>query len=161
MLPLILFATPANSDKGFFLLFGLVLIPILWTYGGWHENTCMAEETQNAKKTIPLALLTGIFLITVFYVSINFIYLYLVPPKEIVNANLIAADILQILAGGSGRKILEAFIIISSFGCINAMIMIGSRVTYAMGKNNAIFRYIGEMNSRYGTPIRAIIINGV
>lgn len=150
---------PVNSGKGIFWLFGLSLIPILWTYGGWHENTFMAEETKNAKRTIPLALLSGISLVTVLYVSINFIYLYLVPPKEILNANLVAADLLQILAGGSGRKILEAFIIISSLGCINAMIMTGSRVTYAMGKDNAIFRYIGKIDGRYGTPIRALIIN--
>jgi len=152
---------PVNSDKGIFLSFGLALIPILWTYGGWHENTFIAEETRNARKTIPIALLTGVSLITLLYIAINFIYLYLVPAKEIANANLIAADTLQILAGERGRKILEAFIIISSLGCINAMIITGSRVTYAMGKDNAIFRYIGEMNGRYGTPIRAIIINAV
>jgi amino acid transporter len=150
-----------NCDKSIFLSFGLALIPILWTYGGWHENTFMAEETKNAKKTIAIALLMGICVVTVLYVAINSIYLYLVPIKKIADSNLIAAKVLQILCGKSGRKILEAFIIISSLGCINAMIMTGSRVTYTMAKDNIIFRYIGKVNSKHSTPIRAIILNAI
>jgi APA family basic amino acid/polyamine antiporter len=152
---------PAHADRYLFSSFGLALIPILWTYGGWHENTFMAGETHNAKKVLPVALLTGISVITALYVAINFIYLYYVPAKEIANATLIAADVLQILVGRGARKILEAFIVLSSLGCINAMIMTGSRVTYAMAKDNAIFKYIGQTNRRYGTPTRAITINAI
>jgi amino acid transporter len=41
------------------------------------------------------------------------------------------------------------------------MIITGSRVTYAMAKDNAFFSYIGKVNVKYGTPQRAIIINAV
>jgi len=127
--------------------------------GGWHENTFVAGETKDAKKTIPFALITGVLIITLFYVAINYIYIYLIPVREISNAKLIASDVLQILLGTSGRKLLEALIIISALGCLNAMIITGSRVTYAMAKDNIIFRYIGQANVRYGTPERAIAIS--
>ncbi|MFH0888682.1 MAG: amino acid permease [Planctomycetota bacterium] len=155
------YSPPITLNKEIFALLGLALIPILWTYGGWHENTFVAGETKNAKKTIPFALITGVFIITSFYVAINYIYIYLIPIREITNSNLIASDVLQILLGGNGKKLLEVMIIISSLGCLNAMIITGSRVTYAMAKDNIIFKYMGKPNTKYGTPHRAIIINAI
>ena len=150
-----------NLDRRIFPLFCLALIPILWTYGGWHENTFMAGETKDARKILPIALFIGVSIITSIYVAMNFLYIYLIPASEIANTNLIASDMLQILFGKSGRKILEALVIISSLGCINAMIITGSRITYIMAKDNVIFKYIGEVNTKYNTPLRAIIINAV
>jgi amino acid transporter len=152
---------PGFSNKGFFSSFGLALIPILWTYGGWHENTFVAEETKDTRKILPFALITGIFIVTSLYLAINFLYIYLIPPTKIANISLIASEALQILLGEKGRKLFEIFVIVSSIGCINAMIITGSRVTYAMAKDNAFFSYIGKVNVKYGTPQRAIIINAV
>ena len=148
-----------GADGNILALFCLALIPILWTYGGWHESTFVAGETKDAQKVIPPALIIGIALITLIYLSINCLYLYLIPAQQMVNAKLIAADILEILFGNYGRKILEALVIISSLGCLNAMIVTGSRVTYAMAKDNRIFNYIGEVDRRFQTPARAVIIN--
>ncbi len=155
------YSVPATFDGGVFPCFGLALIPILWTYGGWHENTFMAGETKDVAKTLPFALIMGIFIVTVFYLAINFLYIYLIPGTKIANSSLIASDVLQILWGKIGRKILEALVIISSLGCLNAMIITGSRITYAMAKDNVIFRWIGKVNTRYETPDRAIVINAI
>jgi amino acid transporter len=155
------YSTPVICDKRVFLSFGLALIPILWTYGGWHENTFVAEETKNAHKTIPAALFIGISVVTMLYLAINFVYVLLVPITEMAHSDLIVVNVLQTLCGVHGKKIFEAFVIISSLGCMNAMIMTGSRVTYAMAKDNIIFRYIGEVNNKYDTPLRSIIVNAV
>lgn len=152
-------STPITFDGGTFSVIGLALIPILWTYGGWHENTFVAGETKNARKILPFALITGIFIVTSLYLAVNFLYLYLIPVREMANSNLIASDALQILYGKNGRKMFEALVIISSLGCLNAIIITGGRITYAMAKDNAIFRYIGEISKKYGTPHRAITTN--
>jgi APA family basic amino acid/polyamine antiporter len=119
----------------------------------------MAGETRNAGVTVPHALIAGISVVSAVYLAINFIYVCFIPIKEMANNNLIAANLLQILYGKSGRKVFEALVIMSSLGCINAMIMTGSRVTYAMARDNIIFKYIGEVNGNFGTPLRAIVIN--
>lgn len=150
-----------STDKGIFSMFGLALIPILWTYGGWHESTFVTSETKDYKRSLPFVLIIGLLLIILSYVTINLVYIYLIPVKEIAKANLIASNMMQILYGQSGKKILEILIMISSLGCINAMIITGSRVTYAMAKDNSVFRYIGQIDSKYATPARAIIINAV
>ena len=153
---------PMEPTKGgFFPLFGLALIPILWTYGGWHENTFVAEETKDARRTLPFALITGISVIILLYLVINALFIYLISPAKMANVGLIAPEALRILFGKSGKKLFEALVIISSLGCLNAMIITGSRVTYAMSKDNAFFRYIGKIKAECGTPYRAIIIIAV
>ena len=155
------YSVQVNADKGILSLFGLALIPVLWTYGGWHENTFVAEETKNPRRILPLALIIGIFVVTSLYLAINSVYIYLIHPDQMRGATLIGSDVLQILCGVQGRKILEAIVLISSLGCINGMVITGGRVTYAMTKDNTIFRYIGRVNAKFGTPVLAMIINGV
>jgi len=65
-------------DKNILSLLGLALIPILWAYGGWHENTFVAEETKDAGRTLPQALTIGVSLITALYLAVNFLYIYLI-----------------------------------------------------------------------------------
>lgn len=140
---------------------GLSMIPILWTYGGWHESVFVAGETREAEKSLPFILMTTIFIITLIYVFMNILYFYLVPPHKIANAPLIASDIFQILFGENGKRFLELLIIIYAIGCINAMIITGSRITYAMARDHRLFRYLGAEDPKFGTPLRSIGLNAL
>lgn len=153
------FATSVLPWPKAFIYFGLALIPILWTYGGWHENTFVAGETKDASRVLPAALLIALSLVVALYLAINFLYLYLMPAEKIAVSPLIGSDMMHILYADRGRKIFELLIVISSLACINAMIITGSRITYALANDNAIFRYLGEVNSRYNSPLRAMLIN--
>ena len=141
--------------------FGLLLVPVLWTYGGWHENTYMTEETKDAQKVLPIALTVSTLFITTIYVLLNVIYLYIIPAKEMVKADLIAGDVMNRIFGELGRKWIDALIVVSSFGTLNATIMTSSRITYAMSIDNPLFRYFSHISERFRTPVRAILINAV
>jgi len=154
-------SVPITIERKSLSLFSLALIPVLWTYGGWHENTFVGGETRDAKRNLPLALIIGILIVSLLYLAINFLYIYLIPVDKIAYANLIASDVFHILFGKNGKKVFEALVIISSLGCINAMIITGSRITYALAEDNIIFRYLGKVNNKYCTPHWAIILNGI
>lgn len=141
--------------------FALALVPIFWTYGGWHENTFVAEETRDPTRTLPRALVGAVSFITLLYLAANFLYMYLIPVSEISGSPLIGADVFSILFGDTGRKIFEALVIAASIGAINAMIITGSRVSYAMAKDNALFGYLEKLSSRTAVPYRAILVNGI
>lgn len=151
--------TSLTLDVGFFQLFGVALIPILWTYGGWHENTFLAGETKDATATVPFALITGCLIIISLYVIMNCIYIYLLPVPAIASAQLIGSDIMELLWGPTGKKLFDAFVVVISIGCINAMIMAGGRVTYAMATDNVLFAYLGHVNAGHSAPYRAVFFN--
>jgi amino acid transporter len=152
---------PFPAGKNLLSMFGLAFVPILWTYGGWHENTYVTGETKEAPKVLPRALMTGTLIVTVLYLLMNFVYLYLVPIGRIAGSELIASDVMQILFGKWGQKAVEALVLISAFGAINGMIITSSRITFAMAEDNAVFRYLSKVDERFRTPARSIIANSV
>lgn len=155
------FSSAAASGKGLLPAVGLALIPILWTYGGWHEGTFVAEETRDAPKTLPRSLITGVTLVTVLYVAVNALYIYLLPVEKIASSSLIGSDAFAVLCGEWGRKLFAAVVVAGSLGCINAMIITGSRITYAMAQDYAVFAYLAKLDERYVSPRRAIIVTAV
>jgi len=150
-----------GGTHGLISLLGLALIPVLWTYGGWHEGTYVTGETRNAQRVLPRALIAGTLIIIVFYILLNMVYIYLVPVREIAQTNLIASNIMQVLFGEPAKKMVEILVVISAFGAINGMIITTSRITYALGKDHLIFRYLGKVGPRFSTPARSIVINGL
>lgn len=139
--------------------FGLALIPILWTYGGWRDNVFLAGETRDAHKSVPFALLTACAFVTVIYLLMNAFYLYLMTPEKIAHTRLIANEVLTILWGPTGAKLLEGIIVVSALGVINAMLMTGSRIAHAMSCDNPLFKTLQSVNEKTGTPLRALIFN--
>jgi basic amino acid/polyamine antiporter, APA family len=142
--------------------FALVLIPILWTYGGWQENVFVAGETKDAGKNLPFALTGTVLVVSSLYIFLNAIFLYLIPTETMANSKLIAADVLSVLYGGqTSSKVLEALVVIYAIGSINAMIITGSRVTYAMAQDVPLFKLLASEKPEATTPIRALAVNVV
>lgn len=142
-------------------LLALALIPVLWTYGGWHENTFVARETRNAGRTLPRALIAGVALVTFLYMIVNVLYIYLIPTEKIADVSLIGSEVFYILHGAKGKIIFETVIVMASLGSINAMLITGSRITHAMARDNNAIAGLEKVDGRFGSPTRAIVVNAV
>ena len=151
----------SQMDRWIVSSFVLALIPILWTYGGWHESSFVAGETKDARRSIPLSLLMGILIVTTLYLGANVTYLYLMPIEKLKTSPLIGSDLMRLLCGKPGQKLLEALVILFSLGSINAMIIAGSRVTYALAQDHPLFKVFGEVDRHRHTPAPAILVNGL
>ena len=134
------------------------MIAIIWTYGGWNCLSFTAGEIKNPKRNIPLSLFFGVSLITVIYAAVNYIYLYALPIDEITGVVRIAEKAATALFGGTGASLISAAVIISVFGALNATILTGARVYYAMAKDNLFFKRVANVHPRYRTPGFSIFI---
>ena len=141
--------------------FLLALIPVLWTYGGWQESVFVAGETREARKSLPFALLGTVAVVGSAYMCVNALLLYLLPPEKIAASPLIAADVLDLLYGGLSGKLLEALVVLYSIGSVNAMIITGSRVTYAMAQDFPLFQFLARTDGKTNTPTAALLLNAV
>ncbi len=147
---------PASVGKNFLGGFGLALIFILWTYGGWNEATYVAGEVRQPEKTLPRSLVLGISGIIVLYLLINCVYLYVLPLEQMQESPTVAADVLERLVGPRGGQIVAIMVIISTFGALNGLILTGARISYAMGRDHTLFRWLGHVHPRFQTPAIAI-----
>ena len=87
----------------------------------------------------------------------------MVPISEMpgIKDNRIAAEAAQRMLGGSGQAFIAAAILISTFGCVNGLILAGARVVYAMARDRLFFPSMATVHARFRTPARALALQGV
>lgn len=141
--------------------FFLALVAGLFAFGGWHMVTYNSEETVNPRKTIPRALMLGTVIVTLCYIALNAVYMYILPLDVVASSKRIAADAADALLGYGGGSFMSSLVIFSTFGALSGIILCGPRVYYSMAKDGLLFRWVGAIHPRYQTPHRAIIIQAV
>jgi APA family basic amino acid/polyamine antiporter len=134
----------------------------LFAYGGWHMVTYAAEETKDAARTIPRALLIGTTIVTIAYISVNAAYLAVLPLESVTKSTRVAADFADAVAGSAaGGRALSALVILSSLGAMTGIILAGPRVYLAMAQDGVLFKWAGALHPKYRTPHIAVVLQGV
>ena len=141
--------------------FILAIAAGLFAYGGWHMVTYTAGETRNAARTLPRALVVGTLIVTACYAGLNAIYLRLLPLEVVRASTRVAADAADVLFGGGGARMMSILVMISTFGAVNGIILMGPRVYYSMAHDGTLFKWLGAVHPTFGTPHRAILLQAV
>ena len=141
--------------------FALALIAGLFTYGGWHMVTYAAEETTDPARTLPRALIIGTLVVTVCYVALNVVYMYILPLDRMVASTRVAADAADAVLGSGGSGVMAGLVILSTLGGLTAVVLAGPRAYYAMARDGVLFSWVGSLHPVYGTPHRAIVMQAI
>jgi APA family basic amino acid/polyamine antiporter len=133
----------------------------LFAYGGWHMVTYAAEETKDATRTIPRALLIGTVVVTIAYIGVNAAYLAVLPLETVTKSTRVAADFADAVAGSAaGGQALSVLVILSTMGAMTGIILAGPRVYLAMAQDGVLFKWAGALHPTYRTPHIAIALQG-
>jgi len=161
--------------SGFTLLaaLGMAMVGTLFSSDAWNNITFTAGEVINPRKNIPLSLAFGTILVTVLYLLANLVYISVLPLRgEPTGADVaqrgiqyamndrIGTAAMTGLFGNYTVLVMAAFIVISTFGCNNGLILSGARIYYSMAVDKLFFRKAGHLNAKgvpaYGLYIQAI-----
>jgi APA family basic amino acid/polyamine antiporter len=134
------------------------LVMSFFSFGGWWDASKLAGEVSNPKRTLPLALVLGVAIVTTVYLAVNAVFLYLVPPAQIASDEVFAALAGQALFGRAGEIVFSIVVVISVAGALAAVFMAFPRVYYAMARDGLFFRSFVTLNPERGTPVRAIAL---
>jgi APA family basic amino acid/polyamine antiporter len=150
-------AWPAGTSLS---LLATALIPVLWTYDGWADPASMAGEIRNPQRNLPLALISGAVCVMLVYLIVNIGFLYAVSPQQMAHEKLIAATVASRIPvfGGAGAAVIAAAVVISAFSGLNASMMTGSRIFFAMADRGLLFRAVAHVSPRFATPPVAIAL---
>jgi APA family basic amino acid/polyamine antiporter len=145
-------------------LLGPAMVGALFASDAWNNVTFTAGEVRNPARTLPLALLFGTLLTTVLYLAVNISYLAVLPFEGIAHApsdRVASAMVVAAFPGSSWPAYaVAAGILISTFGCVNGMVLAGARVSYAMARDGLFFRQAGELNAAR-VPAAALWMQGL
>jgi len=133
-------------------------IPVMFTYSGWNAAAYMAEEIRDPGRNVPRALFLGTAIVTVIYLLINVLYLYVIPIGELAGVQGSVLDVVaDRLLGMRAGDIMAVVAIVSLAAGINAWTFAGPRVYFAMARDNAFFKSAARVHPRYKTPAASIL----
>ena len=144
--------------------FAAAMLGALWGYDGWNNLTLVAGEVKNPQRNIPIALISGIVLIMVFYIFIHFAYYYVLTPTEIASvseSSSVAQEVAVRFLGAGALTLMAAGLMASSLGTLHTSILTGARVPYAMAKDGLMFKSLGRLSKKTHVPVGALIVQGV
>lgn len=136
--------------------FGLALIGVSFSYGGYQHATFIAAEVKDADRIVPRAMLLGIGIVCLAYLSINVAYLKLLPIEKIAASTGVASEAVSTVWAWGG-KFISFLIVLSVLGTIGIYILTAPRIYFAMAKDGLFFKQFAEIHPRYQTPFWAII----
>lgn len=137
---------------------GLALVAALFAYDGWIAATLIAGEVRDPGRALPRALAWGTAIIVITYLTINVAYLYALPLADLAASKAVAVDAMTRVSGPGGAAVIAALVMLSTFGGLNAGLMTGPRVYYAMAEDGLFFRRVAAVHPRFGTPHVAVVM---
>jgi APA family basic amino acid/polyamine antiporter len=143
---------------GGFSIFAAAFIPVIFAYSGWNAVTYIAGEVKDPEKNLPRALLFGVLIVTALYLAVNAVYIYAVPVTEMKGALRMSEVATTALFGYQTSAWITAIITISILGALNVVTMIGPRIYYAMARDGVLFKGLGRVHPKFGTPTSAILL---
>ena len=120
----------------------------MFSQSAWNNITFAGEEVRNPGWTLPRALLVGCLIVTTIYVLANVAYLNVLPFSGIQHApeDRVATAAATSLFGPGAAVVMAIAIMISTFGCVNGLILSGARVSFAMARDGLFFKELARLN---------------
>ena len=138
----------------------VALQSVVITYGGWQSGLYFSEEDRDPARNLPRSMIGGVAAVIVVYLLVNVALLSLLPIPDLARTTLPAADAAQVLIGRRGGEIITILSIVSLPPMLNAILMIGTRILFAMGRDGLLWSRASAVNQG-GTPSAAMIATTV
>jgi basic amino acid/polyamine antiporter, APA family len=153
----------AGLSMTFLAAVGVAMSKALFAYDAWNTVTFAAEEIREPQRNLPRALVLGSVVTTLVYIGACAVYLYVLPLTAMAHVveNRVAADVAGVLLGGFGVTAVSIAILVSTFGCVNGLILGGGRVLFAMARDGLFFASAGRVHPTRHTPVNALVLQGI
>lgn len=136
--------------------FGLAMVFVLLTYGGWNEAAYLSAEMKNGRRDMVRALVLSLTIITGLYLLVTWAYWQGLGLEGMRKSDAIAADLLRSAFGPVGANLISLIVAVAAITSINATIIVGARSSYAAGVDWPVLARLGAWDGRTGTPANAL-----
>ncbi len=138
--------------------YGLAMIFVLLTYGGWSEAAYLAAEIQDVERNMVRVLVGSIGVIFLVFLLVNLAYLKGLGLSTLADSEVVAADLMGQVFGATGAKFISLLIAVSALGAMQGTILTGARTNYALGQDWKLLSWLGRWDHETQTPLREHIL---
>jgi APA family basic amino acid/polyamine antiporter len=134
------------------------LVAAFFSFGGWWDLSKLAGEVRDPARVMSRAMTLGVSIVTLAYVLVSAVFLYLVPLDAISTDRGFAAQAGEALFGAAGGRVFAAIVVVSVLGSLSGLLMAAPRVYLAMSRDGLFLPSIARLHPRFGTPAVAIAL---
>jgi basic amino acid/polyamine antiporter, APA family len=120
--------------------FGIALIAVSFTYGGYQQTINFGEEIHQPRKTIPRGIFIGILIIITLYLAVSYAYYNAIGFEDLKTSRGIASIVVEKMFGQTGRTIASVLLFIAVLAYVNVLLLSNPRVMYAMSLDKILPR---------------------
>jgi len=147
--------TPAPTQ------WGLCLVFVLLTFGGWNESAYISAELKGGPRTMVWVILTSMVTLTVIYLLVNTALLFGLGLSALSQSKTAAGELLGLAFGPLAQKALGLFVAIAALTSINATIFVGARTNFAVGNDWKALSQLGQWQLDIGSPKQALLLQAL
>ncbi len=155
------FTTSVPRAHGAVNGFMAALIATLWAYDGWNDLTMVAGEVRRPGRSLPIALIGGLFVVGALFMATNAAIQYILPAAGIAASEQPAVAALSVVAGPRGAGFVAAAMALSIYVTLNGTIMSGARIPFAAARDGLFFRQFAHINPRFQSPSTSLIVQAL
>jgi len=152
--PLVAGATQVATPTAF----ALALSPVLFSYLGWNASVYVASEIRDPRRNVPRSLFLGLAICAALYLLLNAVYLYALPVEVLRHTANAGEGAARVLFGDVGGRLLAVFVLLSILGTLNATILVGPRIAYAMALDDLFLPGVERVHPTRRTPATAVVV---
>ena len=136
---------------------GLMMVFVLLTYGGWSEAVYVSAEVKDSPRRMGTYMVAGLALVTLLYLLVNLAFLRALGLGGLAASDAVAADVMRLAMGQAGAAVISLVVGIAALTSANATVITGARSTCALGRGFTQLGWLGRWHGERNTPGNAII----
>ena len=128
--------------------FGIGLVAVSFTYGGYQQTINFGAEVDKPTKNVPRGIFLGIAIIIILYLTINYAYIKVIGFENLKYTKNISAVKASKVFGINAERILSGFLFLSVLAYVNVLLMSNPRVMFAMSEDKILPPLFGKRNTK-------------
>lgn len=137
--------------------YGLAMVFVLLTFGGWNEAAYLSAEVKDEKRGLARSLLLGLGLVTLMYLLANLAYFSALGLNGMAKSSAVAYDVFTLAFGKESAMFFSVIVIFSCLNSLNATIIFGARSAFALGRDYSLFAWLGHWHIS-GNPRNSLVM---
>jgi amino acid transporter len=140
--------------------FGMAMILVLITYGGWNEAAYISAELRDVRRNMVRVLVISTTVITAIYAAVTYAYLASFGLEGLRRSEAIGADLMRLVAGEAGSLVVSAVVVAAALSTLNGTIFTGARTYHAIGQDMPLLARLGGWSARGDNPAAGVLVQG-
>lgn len=133
------------------------LVYVMFAYSGWNSSSYIAGNMENPKKNLPFSLVTGTAVVTIVYLLLTGVFMYVCTFDELRGKIAIGNIVISKVFNEQTALAFAGLFAVALVSGINAMFIAGPRVAQRMGHDYRIFSFLKGQTEK-GAPVNAILL---